>query len=171
MQENTATAFLIHGYLGAGKTTLAQRLEVEEAAIRFTHDEWMRLLYAPRDAGSCWPTGDDLPETRFSEYADRVSGVLEMVWTRCVALKMNVVLDFGFWTRSERDRVRDLVASLGGNSVLYRLSCPDEVAWSRIEKRNERLGADLYIEPNTFKVLKARFEPLDPDEVRVEVEA
>jgi predicted kinase len=82
-----------------------------------------------------------------------------------MALKMNVVLDFGFWTRGERHRVRDLIASLGGNSVLYRLSCPDEVAWYRIEKRNERLGADLYIAPNTFKVLKARFEPLDRDEV------
>jgi predicted kinase len=80
MQENTATAFLIHGYLGAGKTTLARRLEIEEAAIRFTHDEWMRFLYAPRDARSCWPTGDDLPETRFSKYAERVSGVMETVW-------------------------------------------------------------------------------------------
>jgi predicted kinase len=96
---------------------------------------------------------------------------MERVWTRCVALKVNVVLDFGFWTRSERDRVRELVASLGGKSVLYRLSCPDEVAWSRIERRNEKLGADLYIAQNTFKVLKARFEPLDPDEARVEVEA
>ena len=160
MQEKTTTAFLIHGYLGAGKTTLARRLEVEQAAIRFTHDEWMRSLY-----------GDDPPETHFSEYAKRVSGVMETVWTRCVALKMNVVLDFGFWKRSERDRVRDLIASLGGESVLYRLSCPDEIAWSRVEKRNERLGADLYIAPNTFKVLKARFEPLDRDEARVEVEA
>jgi predicted kinase len=45
MQGYTATAFLIHGYLGAGKATLARRLEVEQAAIRFTHDEWMRSLY------------------------------------------------------------------------------------------------------------------------------
>jgi hypothetical protein len=45
MQENTATAFMIHGYLGVGKTTLARRLEVEHAAIRFTHDYWMRTLY------------------------------------------------------------------------------------------------------------------------------
>jgi predicted kinase len=171
MQEETATAFLIHGYLGAGKTTLARRLEIEQAAIRFTHDEWMRSLYAPRDAGSCWPTGDDLPEARFAECAKRVSAVMETVWTRCITLKMNVVLDFGFWTRSERDRVRDLVASLGGKSVLYRLSCPDEVAWSRIETRNERLGTDLYIEQNTFRVFKSRFEPLDPDEARIEVEA
>jgi predicted kinase len=159
MQENTATAFMIHGYLGAGKTTLARRLEVEHAAIRFTHDYWMRTLY-----------GDDPPEDLFSEYAKRMSSVMEMVWTRCVALKTNVVLDFGFWTRSERDRVRDLIASLGGNSVLYRLSCLDHVAWSRIEKRNERLGADLYIAPNTFNVLKARFEPLDPDQPRIEIE-
>ena len=130
MQENIATVSLIHGYLGAGKTTLARRLEVEQAAIRFTHDEWMRSLY-----------GDDPPESQFSEYAKRVSGVMETVWTRCVALKMNVVLDFGFWTRSERDRVRDLVASLGGNSVLYRLSCPDEVAWCRIERRKR--GSEL----------------------------
>jgi predicted kinase len=170
MQDRTATAFLIHGYLGAGKTTLARRLEVEQAAVRFTHDEWMRSLYAPRDAGPYWPTGDDLPETRFAECAQRVSAVMEMVWTRCVVLKMNVVLDFGFWRRSERDRIRDLVASLDGKSALYRLSCRDDVAWSRIERRNERLGDDLYIEPNTFRVLKARFEPLDPDEDRVEVE-
>jgi hypothetical protein len=51
MQENTATAFMIHGYLGAGKTTLARRLEVEHAAIRFTHDYWMGTLY-----------GDDPPD-------------------------------------------------------------------------------------------------------------
>jgi len=87
--------------------------------------------YAPRAAGSCWPTGHDLPEPLSREHAERVSNVMEVVWTRCVALKWNVVLDFGFWSRSERDRVRDLVASLGGTSVLYRLSCPDEIAWNR----------------------------------------
>jgi hypothetical protein len=48
------------------------QLEVEQAAIRFTHDEWMRSLY-----------GDDPPETQFSVYAKRVSGVMETVWTRC----------------------------------------------------------------------------------------
>lgn len=37
-------AFLIHGFLGAGKTTFAKRLEEEEKALRFTHDEWMSQL-------------------------------------------------------------------------------------------------------------------------------
>jgi predicted kinase len=34
-----ATAHLIHGFLGVGKTTLARRLEQMIPAIRFSHDE------------------------------------------------------------------------------------------------------------------------------------
>jgi predicted kinase len=80
-----ATAYLIHGYIGAGKTTLARRLEVDEFAVRFTHDEWMRSLY-----------GDDPPEAHFAQFAQRISDVMEAMWTRCISLKTNVVLDFGF---------------------------------------------------------------------------
>ncbi|MBY6242041.1 AAA family ATPase [Methylosinus sp. Sm6] len=159
MRNGTATAFLIHGYLGAGKTTLARRLEAEKQAVRFTHDEWMRSLY-----------GDDPPQAMFRECALRVSNVIEATWTRCVTLKMNVILDFGFWSRQERDRVRGLVASLGGEAILYRLACPDDVAWERISKRNQRLESSLYISPNTFEILKAEFEPLDPDEERVAIQ-
>ena len=47
------TAHLIHGYLGAGKTTFARQLERDIPAIRFSHDEWMVRLY-----------GDDPPIER-----------------------------------------------------------------------------------------------------------
>jgi predicted kinase len=57
------TAHLIHGYLGAGKTTFAMGLESETGAVRFTHDEWMRKLY-----------GEDPPFELFAEYARRVVG-------------------------------------------------------------------------------------------------
>jgi predicted kinase len=57
-----AKAHLIHGYLGAGKTTFARRLEQELRAIRFTHDEWMSRLY-----------GDDPSADMFPEYAERIS--------------------------------------------------------------------------------------------------
>ena len=154
----SAVAFLMHGYLGAGKTTLARQLEADESAIRFTHDEWMQVLY-----------GDDPPGALFAEYVQRVFKVMEPTWTRCLALNTNVVLDFGLWSRSERDHVRGLVTSLGCEAKLYRLWCPDHLAWDRIEKRNERLEASLFIAPSTFKVLRSRFEPLEPDEIRIEV--
>jgi predicted kinase len=38
-------AHLIHGFLGAGKTTFARELERNIPAIRFSHDEWMVRLY------------------------------------------------------------------------------------------------------------------------------
>lgn len=152
------TAFLLHGFLGAGKTTFAKRLEQEHHAIRFTPDEWMSGLY-----------GDDPSEALFSDYARRVSEVMENTWSRCVELGTNVILDFGFWSRAERSRIRELVDFRGGDALLYRLGCSEDEAWHRIAERNERLSGSLYIAPNTFQLLKARFEPLGPEEQRVEV--
>jgi len=151
-------AHLIHGYLGAGKTTFAQHLEKETSAIRFTHDEWMRKLY-----------GDDPPEHLFADRAQRVFELMETIWTRCLTIGVDVILDFGFWSRKERDRARAVIGDLGAEYLLYRLACPDEVAWRRIEERNKALDLSLYIAPNTFEILKARFEPLGLDEDRIEI--
>jgi hypothetical protein len=158
MAQQAPLAFLLHGYLGVGKTTLARRLEAEHAAIRFTHDEWMRALY-----------GKDPPEAFFADYAGRVSGLIEVTWTRCLELGLNVVLDFGFWSRSERDRTRALVARHGGECRLYRLTCPDEIARRRIEARNEDVDTSLFIAPATYDALKARFAPLGPDESSIDM--
>jgi predicted kinase len=153
-----ATAHLIHGYLGAGKTTFSRRLERETSAIRFTHDEWMQKLY-----------GDDPPEQQFADYAARVFSLMEEMWHRCLHVGADVILDFGFWTRAERDRTRTCIIELGADFRLYRLACPDSVAWERIQARNAASDRGLYIAPNTFSVLKARFQPLDDDEARIEV--
>jgi predicted kinase len=151
-------AFLLHGFLGAGKTTFAKRLEVDQDAVRFTHDEWMSQLY-----------GEDPPAELFQDYASRVSRVMEATWRSCLRLGTNVVLDSGFWARAERERIRAVVASHGATAVLYRLNCAEEVAWERIAVRNKQLAGNLNIVPNTFQVLKARFEPLDDDEDRIEI--
>ncbi len=150
---------MIHGYLGAGKTTFARRLEQELPAIRFTHDEWMARLY-----------GVDPPVEHFADYRSRVSAQIDSLWSRCLQLGLDVILDLNFWTRSGRDTTRMKAQSLGAAVRLYRLTCPDEVAWHRIERRNASLdGSGLFIARKTFEVLRAEFEPLDPDEEREEI--
>jgi predicted kinase len=145
-------AFLLHGFLGVGKTTFAKRLEREQQAVRFTHDEWMSRLY-----------GSSPPAAHFHDYAGRVSTTMEEVWTRCLELGTNIVLDFGFWSKAERAHVRALVAAHGGEPILYRLHCPADVAMERIAQRNGRPGT-LDITPETYRCLQIRFEPLGPDE-------
>ncbi|MBR0835765.1 ATP-binding protein [Bradyrhizobium manausense] len=153
-----ATAHLIHGYLGAGKTTFARHLEHELPAIRFSHDEWMTILY-----------GNDPPMDQFPEFHQRVSRLIDAHWTRCVKLGLDVVLDLGFWSRRQRDETRTTAAALGASARLYLLECPEDEAWRRVDKRNAHLDGSLLIVRHTFEMLKSRFQPLGDDEDRIEV--
>ena len=148
-----ATAHLLFGYLGSGKTTCAKRLEVEHKAVRFTPDEWMARLF-----------GDDPPAESFPENAAAILELLEPLWTRCLSLGLDVVLDYGFWRRKERDEVRAVVEGLGARACLYRLECPDDEARRRIDARNQEDGRSLFIAPATYDALRSRFEPLGVDE-------
>jgi predicted kinase len=152
-----ATAHLLFGYLGSGKTTFARRLEVEHRAVRFTPDEWMARLF-----------GADPPAESFPDKAEAILELLEPLWTRCLVLGLDVVLDYGFWSRKERDEVRALVARLGARACLYRLECPEDEARRRIDARNQADARSLYLAPATYDALRHRFEPLEVDEAYLE---
>ena len=155
-----ATAHLIYGYLGAGKTTYARRLERDIGAVRFTPDEWMSRLF-----------GQDPPAAIFQEKAAAILEIMEPLWLRCLALGVDVVLDYGFWRRSERDCARRLASEAGTNAVLYALSCGEDEALRRVSARNADKSHGLYIATETFTLLKARFEALEPDETAIFVPA
>jgi len=154
-----ATAHLLFGYLGSGKTTFARRLEARHKAVRFTPDEWMARLF-----------GDDPPEETFPEKAEAILELLEPLWTRCLTLGLDVVLDYGFWRRKERDDARAIVERLGASARLYRLECPDDEARRRIDARNRTDHRSLHIAPATYEALRHRFEPLDADEAWLEAD-
>jgi hypothetical protein len=143
----------IFGFIGSGKTTLAKQLEREFTAVRFTPDDWMTRLF-----------GEDPPAAIFQEKAAVISDLMEPIWTRCLSVGVDVVLDFGFWRRGERDRARELAVGAGASACIYALACSDQEAWRRIEARNNALQGSLYIAPATFKRLRDRVEPLGDDE-------
>ena len=67
-----ATAHLIYGYIGAGKTTYAQDLEDRLHAVRFTTDEWISTLYSE----------DESQIADFDVLVRRVGAVMEPLWCR-----------------------------------------------------------------------------------------
>ncbi len=152
------TVHLIHGYIGAGKTTFAKKLAEEVNGVRFNPDEWMVRLY-----------GEDPPANQFAERLERVFALLDDQWVRVVRCGVDVVLDYGFWTRGSRDEARQRAALAGVPSRLYALQCSETSARARCRQRNTDLQGSLYIADNTFDVLKARFEPLQPDEPYVAI--
>jgi predicted kinase len=144
---------MIHGFLGSGKTTFARHLETSLPALRFTHDEWMSRLY-----------GSNPPADQFPAFFERVSAQIGDLWPRCVRLGVDVVLDLNFWSRAQRNEVRDLAAEIGADVRLHAFVCSDAVAWQRIEKRNQKLNESLFIDRASFDLLKLRFEPPGEDE-------
>ena len=118
-----STLFLICGLPGAGKTTLAKQLEKEHNALRLCPDEWITQILAD-------PT--DIPEL------DRLRDPVESIqWdlAKCVlGLNTNVVLEYGFWSRKERDYFRSKAEGLGASVELHYLDVNIDELWKRISK-------------------------------------
>ena len=92
------TLFLTVGLPGTGKTTAARRIEAEHDALRLTKDEWMKALY-----------GRDNPASA----SDVIEGRLIQIGLRALELGINVVIDYGLWSRDERSALRYAAADIG----------------------------------------------------------
>ena len=154
-----AKLFLINGYIASGKTTYAKRLESETNAVRFTLDEWMVHFY-----------GDNPPVEKFAEYEENIKSMIWAMAENFLTNNISVILDYGFWKRSDRDDYRGRAKVLEVSCELHALSSDDETALSRLKSRtNEMPDGALFIDENAYHILKEKFEPLDEDEVRVEI--
>ena len=122
-------------------------------AIRFSDDEWVTRIF-----------GDEHMDPE--KMLKPVRSLICSCWTRCIELGLDVVFDSGFWDRKHRDETRARATALGAESILYCLSVPDEIAWARIEQRNDDLKGSWRIDRNSFTSLKSirGFDPLGPDE-------
>ncbi len=141
-----ATAHLVCGFLGAGKTTFAKALADRVSGVRFSVDELYLRLFSEG------PTYDV-----DSGALTRLLDALNELWPQVARTGVDVVLDFGFWSSALRDEVRGIARATGVEPRLYWLQCPDEVAVARCLERNGAPGAFLISEPG-FWELKARFE-------------
>lgn len=131
-----ATLYLTCGLPGSGKTTLAERLEREARALRLTGDAWMHGLYP----------GISTPEAETGPFRGQVERLQWAVAMRALELGCNVVLDWGVWSRAERDHFRTQAQAAGAQVVLCLLDPPIEELWTRLAQRN----ADL--PPATFEI-------------------
>ena len=139
---------LMCGLPGSGKTTLATRLAEELPSVRPCPDEWLADL------------GVDLFDV---DTRDRLERRFWLLAQDILRQGGHVILESGFWLRSDRDEKRLGARALRAAVELHYLDVPLDELCRRVERRGGR---------NTVPLTRAQleeyttmFQPPDADEL------
>lgn len=150
-----ATLHLMVGLPCSGKTTLAKKLENENSALRLTADEWHVCLF-----------GQDAEAPEHDERHGLIEAMLWKLASRALVLGIDVILDFGFWAREEREDYRLRAKQLGAGSEVHFLDVPDDELMRRLATRNSQDSqVSFHISKDAMKPWIAFFQRPTPDEL------
>jgi len=139
---------LLCGLPASGKTTLARQVAEAYGAVRLNPDEWeFALDVDPFDEG----------------FQTRLEGQFWELAQRLLVLGISVVLEWGFWDRSERDEKREAARTLGVAVELRFLDVPYEELVRRVMARHADGG--IAITESHMEGYRATFEPPTDDEL------
>lgn len=144
------TLTLFCGPPGAGKSTVAARLEAEGRGIRLATDEWQgRLGIEHSDA----------------EFHDRLQRLLYGHALTLLRAGVDVILDDGLWFPAERAQKFADARALGAFISWHVFDVSEEVLWQRVDQRN-------IADPNAYPISRtelarvlALFVPPTPSEL------
>ena len=132
--KTTPTVYLICGFIGAGKTTFAKKLEEKTGAVRITKDEWsIRLI------------GNDPTIEGYAEHDHRIIELSRDVAFQLVEKGIDVIIDEGFWAKQQRVELGKRIEEMGAKAVIYYLDTPIEVIRERVVERNSHVNHDSFM--------------------------
>lgn len=118
--SNSPKLVLVCGLPGSGKTTMARMLESALPAVRLCPDEWLTDLEI-----DLWDDGvRDRLEKRFWHLAQDL-----------LRLGQNVILESGFWLRSDREEKRLAGQAIGANVEIIVLDAELDELVRRLDRR------------------------------------
>jgi len=141
------------GLPGSGKTTTAKQIERNRPALRLSQDEWVSRLFGASAVHN-------------NRVRESIKDVQWDIAAQALQLGVDVVLDWGFWGRSERDDYRERVSTLGVTFELHYLDVPRQELWRRLEARNAALPPDTFpIDEAMLDIYCAMFQPPTTEEI------
>ncbi len=141
---------LVCGLPGSGKSTLARILENECRALRLTPDEWLsKLAFDGHDA----------------EARAAVESLQGEMTEKLLRLGVNVILEWGFWRRAERDRWRSAATAIGATTRLHYCEATRAELIRRLARRSETDSTAIRVEVAALDGWIEAFEAPTADEL------
>ncbi len=157
-----AKVYILCGKICSGKSTYSQQLRKDKKAVILSVDDITLTLLGQNG-------GDTL-----DVYVEKLEQYFFQKSVEIVETGINVVLDWGFWTKSERDFAKQFYGSRGIEYEFHYISINDEEWYRRLEKRNkdvlEKKSDAYYVDEGLAEKFKSIFEIPGKDEIDVWVE-
>ena len=157
-----ANVYILCGKICSGKSTYSQQLRKDKKAVILSVDDITLTLLGQNG-------GDTL-----DVYVEKLEQYFFQKSVEIVETGINVVLDWGFWTKTERDFAKQFYGSRGIEYEFHYISINDEEWYRRLEKRNkdvlEKKSDAYYVDEGLAEKFKSIFEIPGKDEIDVWVE-
>lgn len=157
-----AKVYILCGKICSGKSTYSQQLRKDKKAVILSVDDITLTLLGQNG-------GDTL-----DVYVEKLEQYFFQKSVEIVETGINVVLDWGVWTKTERDFAKQFYGSRGIEYEFHYISINDEEWYRRLEKRNkdvlEKKSDAYYVDEGLAEKFKSIFEIPGKDEIDVWVE-
>ncbi len=154
-----AKVYMTCGKICSGKSTYARALTAEKHAVIYSVDEITLTLFGQH----CGEMHDT--------YVTRLERLFFDKSVKTVCSDIDVILDWGFWTRSERETAREFFASYGIECEFHYIDIDDAEWHRRLAKRNRDIENGITLDYYVDEPLAAKFESIfeapDKDEIDV----
>jgi len=143
------------GKICCGKSTYARRLQAVANAVILSIDEITLSLF-PDGSGEMHDT-----------YAYRAEQYLLSLSLQILKAGTDVILDWGLWTRTQRDRLRAFYAGHGIKYEIHYLRISKAEWERRIRKRNAEQGGNpsaYYVDEGLLRKVESLFEEPSAEE-------
>ncbi len=151
---------LICGKICSGKSWYARELAQRENAVILSTDELT------------WDLTNNEQGPGYDAFARRVNGYLRKKAGEIAAMGCNVILDWGFWTRKDRNEISDYFAELDLDICWHYMDVPEDIWLENIRRRNERVllgegGSDFYVDEGLKNKVLLLFEVPEKEDMDV----
>ena len=157
-----AKVYILCGKICSGKSTYSQKLRKSQKAVILSVDDITLTLLGQNG-------GDTL-----DVYVEKLEQYFFQKSVEIVETGINVILDWGFWTKAERDFAKEFYNSHGIEYEFHYISINDEEWYRRLDKRNndvlEKKSDAYYVDEGLAEKFKSIFEIPGKDEIDVWVE-